>query len=601
LLERNIIFKFVEYIKSKHKIFEPFLKKFKGSGCTKMSKKQHIEKPCFQIIPLGGLGEVGKNTWLFAAGDSWIIVDAGLGFPFNEFPGVELIFPSLDYLLENKEKIKAMIITHAHEDHIGGAVRILSQINIPQLFGSKLTVALLEAKIKDADIDITTTINRVTSQETISIPPFKISFLRTTHSVPDCYALLIDSPSGKIMFTSDFKFDFTPIDGEKFDIPGFVEAGNQGIKLLMSDSTNVERVGFSQSEISVGPNLLNAFQKAPKRIFISTFSSHIHRIQQILDAARQVKRNVCIIGYSLETFFKIARDTGYLKYPDDLMVPLDIARRTDDNKIVYICSGSQGEPSSTLVKMARQEHRYLSINPGDTIIFSANPIPGNERAVSKLQDELSAQGADLVYGREKKVHVSGHAAREELQLMLAITRPEHFLPVHGDYRMLVQHAELAAQMGIDPEKIYILENGDILESTDKGFKVLKKQIHALPVYYDSTSGGIVDEKILKDRMTIGQEGLILVFAFFDEVEMNLISVEIMFKGVSFATGVNEKKLQDDIAEKIKESFSRMKKAGTADISNLRLLCNDLTLKLSEHSLCCKPQTLTIIQKMNTSQ
>lgn len=559
-------------------------------------QKKSKEQSPLRIIPLGGLGEVGKNSWVFATEDNWIVIDAGLGFPFNEYPGIELIFPSLDYLIENKDKVKALIITHSHEDHIGGAIRTLTNVDIPAVYSSKLTNALLEKKCEDLGLKLKAKFKTVNPHDEITIGSIKIEFLRTTHSVPDCFALLIKTEHGDILLTGDFKFDFTPVDGEHFDIPGFVEAGNKGIKLLISDSTNVERSGFSLSEKTVGPNLVKLFEKTPKRIFITSFSSHIHRIQQIVDAAKQTSRKVCFYGYSIEIFCQIAKETGYLNYDKETVLTIDEILELPEDKIVIITSGSQGEHTSTLVKMARKEHKTLQIIPGDTIIFSANPIPGNERAVSKLQDQLSVLGANLVYGRAQNIHVSGHASQEELKLMLALTRPEHFLPAHGDYRMLVQHAELAANMGINPEKIYILQNGDVLELLNDEFNIIKNEIEASAVYYDAISGGIVDERNLKDRSTMGQEGLILL-SFSLEKDMDSIkSLEFDFKGVSFKDDVSLDDLINDIKKQIDQAYQRMKKFGTLDVNNLRMVSKDLTFKITDNKLHCKPLILVMINK-----
>lgn len=564
-----------------------------------MTTKNKLSTPeKLKIIPLGGLGEVGKNTWIFALGDNWIIVDAGLGFPFNEYPGVELILPNIDYLIENKDKLKALIITHAHEDHIGGVIRILSNINIPQVYASNLTIAVCERKFEEAGITISSKLQKVKPSEVITIGSFKVEFIRSTHSVPDCFALLIDTPVGKILFSGDFKFDFTPVDGEQFDITRLVEAGNDEIKLLISDSTNVEREGFSLSEKTVGPNLTKIFEKVSKRIFITTFSSHIHRIQQIINAAKQANKKVCILGYSMEIFTAVARETGYLTYPDNLVLPLEEILKLPENEIVIITTGSQGEQHSILARLARNEHKNLKLVPGDTIIFSTYPIPGNERAVSKLQDVLCSLGADLIYGRSQNVHVSGHACQEELKLMIALTRPKHFLPAHGDYRMLLQHAELAASMGIDPRNIYVLENGDLLELDSKNIAIVKNAINASPVYYDSILGGIVDDKILKDRLLMGQEGLILLFVVWDDDLNTIASIDLVFKGVTFNTNISEEKLSAELKDNIEKAFERMKKIGTADINNLRTISRDLIIKNTEGKLCCKPLILVFFQSPN---
>lgn len=561
---------------------------------AKKDKKEN-KKNSIKIIPLGGLGEVGKNCWIVVNDNDWIVIDAGLGFPFNEYPGVELIFPSNDYLIENKDKIKALIITHSHEDHIGGATRILSDIEIPVVYGPKLAIALLEKKYSDSKTNCKSLLKAVSPREEVAIGDITIEFIRTTHSVPDCFALLIKTSQGNILHTGDFKFDFTPVDGEKFDIPRIVEAGNEGIKLLISDSTNVERDGFSLSEKTVGPHLLRIFEKTNKRIFISTFSSHIHRIQQILNAAKKTGKKVCIHGYSLEVFAQVAKETGYVDFDESLVVSLDEILSLPSNQVVILTSGSQGEPNSGLAKMARNEHKTLQIIPGDVVIFSANPIPGNERAVSKLQDALCELGADLIYGRNEKIHVSGHASRQELNLMFALTRPEYFLPAHGDYRMLVQHAELAASQGVDLENIFILDNGDLLELSDNKINVEKNAVETPPVYYDSIFGGIVDFRIMRDRKSMGQEGLILLYLMVDESENDIKKIDIIFKGITLKPDNEEENIIDEVKDNIIKACERMNKFGTFDINSLKTVCRDITIKHSEDKLFCKPLIIVMTQ------
>ncbi|MEW5821613.1 MAG: ribonuclease J, partial [Cyanobacteriota bacterium] len=530
--------------------------------------------------------------------NNWIIVDAGIGFPFNEFSGIELLFPNIDYIISNKDKIKALVITHSHEDHIGGAIRILSNTNIPEVYASNLTIALLNKKLEELAIKPSTELINVEPGSIKSFGDIKIEFIRTTHSVPDCYALLFETPIGNILLTGDFKFDFTPIDNEHFDIPRIVEAGNKGIKLLISDSTNVERDGFSQSEKTVGPNLKRIFEKTPKRIFISTFSSHIHRIQQIIEAADKAGRKVSIYGYSMEIFTQIAKETGYLNYNENILIPINEALELPHEKIVIITSGSQGEPTSTFAKMANQEHKLLQVIPGDTFIFSANPIPGNERAVSKIQDSLMALGADLVYGRNEHIHVSGHASQQELKLMIALTRPEYFMPAHGDYRMLVLHAEIAASMGIIPDNIFILKNGDILDIENKKFNVIKDFIDVNMVYYDTISGGIVDDRTLKERTLIGQEGLILVYLILDNSLENILSLDVIFKGVTFKDNAQDESITNEINSNIFKAFDRMKKFGTLDINNLQTVSRDITFKTIDNKLYCKPLIITLAKQLN---
>lgn len=551
-----------------------------------------------RIVSLGGLGEVGKNCWVFSYDDEFIIIDAGIGFPFNEYPGIELIFPSLDYLIDNKDKIKALVITHSHEDHIGGATRLLSNLDIPLVIAPNLAKCIIEQKVNDLGLELSTKFDVAKPSDIKEIGQLSIEFIRSTHSVPDCFALLINSPAGKVLHTGDFKFDFTPVDGEQFDIPRLVEAGQEGVKLLISDSTNVERDGFSKSEKTVGPNILKIFKDIKKRIFITTFSSHIHRIQQIIDAAEKVGRKVCIYGHSMEIFSSIAKETGYLKYNDETVVNIEEALKLPENELVVITSGSQGEPSAVLSKIAKNEHKQFKIIPGDTIIFSANPIPGNERAVSKLQDALSALGADLVYGRTHNIHVSGHGSQEEQKLMLALTKPEYFFPAHGDYRMLTRHAEIGAEMGIDPKKIFILENGDALEIFKDKIDIKKNEIVDVPVYYDTTAGGIVDAKNLKDRAVMGQEGLILSYLLVDKEAEEIKSMEFIYRGVSFKAPHDEESVNKDIENNVNKSFERMKKFGTMDIENIRPFSRDLIYKCTEDKLHCRPLIIVIVQYLD---
>lgn len=551
-----------------------------------------------KIIPIGGLGEVGRNCLLLCLENDWIIIDAGIGFPFNEYPGVEIILPNSSYLKENSDKIKALIISHAHEDHLGSAIQLLSELNIPNVIGSKLALSIIESRIKNSSIKINPKFSKVSPKDVFNVGGIKMEFIRSTHSVPDSFCIFISSCAGNIFFTGDFKFDFTPIDNEYFDIQRIVELSKEGIDLLISDSTNIERQGFSLSERTVGQNISNIFKKTKKRIFITTFSSHLHRIQQILDAALATKKKVCILGYSLELFFSVAKDTGYLKYPENLLLKLNDILKLPEDKIVIITSGSQGEIYSVLSRLSKNDYKSLSIIPGDTIIFSANPIPGNERAVSKLLDKLCLLGADLIYGRNENIHVSGHAAQEELKLMIALTRPKYFLPVHGDYRMLVQHAELAASMGIDPTNIYLIENGDILEFNKNCINVQKNQIVVNPVYMDTIGDGILDEKSINDRLTLSNDGIVIVFVTLNNEIACINAIDIIVKGVSYINNASENTFVNNVKTEIEKSFERIKKFGNADAANIKTISRDITSKLIEKSIGSKPLTMILTQDIN---
>ena len=462
-----------------------------------------------KIIPLGGMCEIGKNTWIIEYENEMAIIDGGLAFPSDAMPGVEIVLPDISYLVQNKNKIKGLVITHGHEDHIGGIVPMLKQFDIPIIYGPSLAIGLLEEKLKEAQLSDKTSLHKGRPRQTFKIGSLAFTYVRNTHSIADSFSLIIHTPAGKIVHSGDFKFDFTPVDGEFFDVYSLSKAGEEGVLLLISDSTNVEREGYTPSERSVYGRLEEEFNKAPGRIIITTFASQVHRIRQILDICVKAGKKVAIIGRSMLLLATISRELGHMKFPDGLLINLEDVKKMPDEKIVILTTGSQGEPLSALTRMAFDEHKQIAIQPKDTIIISATPIPGNERAVANVVNALSSKGAHVVYGRESGVHVSGHACKEEQRMLLNIVRPKYFLPAHGEYRMLVLHGNLGVECGVDPNNILIMENGDVLELQNSTAK-LNGQVPSGIIMVDSTRVGDVDEHIIGQRHKLASEGLLSI-------------------------------------------------------------------------------------------
>ena len=422
-----------------------------------------FKKSKLKIIPLGGLHEVGKNITVFEYEDEIIVVDCGLSFPEDDMLGIDLVIPDISYLVKNQEKIKGMIITHGHEDHIGSIPYFLKQINIP-IYAPRLAVGLIKNKLEEHKLLRSTKLVEVVQGQTISLGKyFNVEFIRSTHSIPDSVMLAITTPVGTILHTGDFKMDYTPIDGKMMDLGRIAELGNQGILALMSDSTNAERKGFTMSESSVGEVFDKLFIHCTKRIVVATFASNVHRVQQIVNAAVKYGRKIAVCGRSMINMITTARELGYIDCPEDLFIDIDMIGTYNDEQLVIITTGSQGETMSALTRMAAGEHKKVKITPNDLVIISANPIPGNEKFVSKVIDDLMQIGAEVVYSALADVHVSGHACQEEQKLMIALTKPKYFIPVHGEYRQLMAHAETAASMGIQPKNILLMSNGRILE------------------------------------------------------------------------------------------------------------------------------------------
>jgi ribonuclease J len=461
-----------------------------------------------KIIPLGGLGEIGKNMTVLEYGDEIIVIDAGLMFPEQEMLGIDMVIPDISYLLENKEKIKAIFITHAHEDHVGALPYILPQLNVP-LYCTKLAKGLISGKLKERKALAGAVLNVITFGEQINLGKFRVEFFPVCHSIPDAAGLIIQTPIGTLVHTGDFKLDHTPVTGPQTDLSRLAQVGSQGVLLLFSDSTYAEVPGYTPSEKVVGEALENIIANAKGRVIVTTFASLVTRVQQVIDAAVKHQRKVFIIGRSMTETVKISLDLGYLKAPNGTLAKIEELHKVPNEKVVIITTGSQGEPTSGLVRIANHDHKQISIIKGDTVIYSASPIPGNESLVNKTVDNLFKQGAEVYYGRMAQTHVHGHASQEELKLMLNLVKPRFFIPVHGEFRHLAFHARLAESVGIPTERIFTLEDGDIMELTTLGGKKAGK-VESGNVYVDGLSVGDVGGIVLRNRRMLSRDGIVVI-------------------------------------------------------------------------------------------
>jgi ribonuclease J len=484
-----------------------------------------------KIIPLGGLHEIGKNTCVFEYDDEIILLDAGLAFPTKAMHGVNIVLPDTTYLRENRHKIKGMIVTHGHEDHIGGIAFHLKQFDIPVIYGPRLALAMLEGKLEEAGVRDRTELRTVRPRDVVRFgKSFVVEYIRNTHSIADSFTVAINTPVGVIIHTGDFKFDHTPVDGEHFDLQRLAEHGEKGVLCLMSDSTNSEVPGFTPSERSVYPNLERIFMQTPGRMFVTTFASSVHRINMTLQLAQKYNRVVAVVGRSMLNLIAHARNLGYIKCEDNLLQPLHAVRNLPEDRVLILTTGSQGEPMSAMTRIANKEHPHIRIRQGDTVVFSANPIPGNTIAVVNIIDKLMIQGANVIYGREKGIHVSGHGCQEDQKLMMALTRPKFFLPIHGEHRMLVKHSQTAQSVGIPPENMVIIQNGDVIELTENSMSVAGKVPSGIELV-DTSSSGMVSAKVLQERQRMASEGIVTIAAAIDWHGKLMAKPEIHLRGV----------------------------------------------------------------------
>lgn len=462
-----------------------------------------------RIIPLGGLNEIGKNMTVFECCNDMFILDCGLAFPDMDMPGVDIVIPDFTYVEGNKDKIRGIVITHGHEDHIGGLAYLLKKINVP-IYGTRMTLGLIEGKLEEHGLLKQAKLIEVEPRTTVRMGCMAVEFIKVNHSIPGAVGMAIHTPAGIIVHTGDFKVDFSPIDDEIIDLARFGELGSRGVLALMADSTNAERTGFTCSERTVGGSFEKLFKRAEgKRIIIATFSSNVHRVQQIIDQAKNYNRKVAVFGRSMVHVIEKATELGYLKVPKGIMIDIDEMNRYPDEQIVLVTTGSQGEPLSALTRMAMNSHKKVTITPNDFIIISAKPIPGNEKYVTRVVNELMKSGAEVIYESMYEVHVSGHACQEELKLIQALTKPKFFIPVHGEYKHLVKHAEIAKSMGMPSDHIIISKIGDVIETDGNSMRIVS-QVPAGRVMVDGLGVGDVGSIVLRDRKHLSQDGLIIV-------------------------------------------------------------------------------------------
>ena len=483
-----------------------------------------------RILPLGGIGEIGKNMTVFEYGDEIVIIDCGLMFPEEEMFGVDFVVPDITYLKDRRHMVKAFLITHAHEDHVGGLPYILPEFPGVPIYASTLARGLLGNKIKEHKLN-SNPLMAFDPGETVELGAFTATAFRIGHSIPDAMGIGLRTPLGLIVHTGDFKFDYTPVDGKMSDLHALADFGRQGVLCLMSDSTRAESPGFTPSERVVGEVFRDIMEGLEGRIIVATFASNIARVQQVFDAAATFNRKVVVIGRSMEQNTRIASDLGYLKFPESQLVQKDRLKDIPDRELVIATTGAQGEPMAGLARMANRDHRWVEIQPGDTVIVSASPIPGNEEVVGRTIDNLFKVGANVFYHDIKRAHVSGHASQEELKLMLNLTRPKHFIPIHGEFRMLVQHGRLAQELGVEANNIFIIENGQPIEFTDDGLARRGTPVEAGYVYVDGLSVGEVGDVVLRDRRALANDGMFLVVVTVDKQTGNIIGLpEIVTRG-----------------------------------------------------------------------
>ena len=535
------------------------------------SQKFEFKKENLKIIPLGGLDEIGKNITVFEYGNEIVLVDCGLEFPEDDMLGVDLVIPDVTYLEKNKEKIKGLVITHGHEDHIGAIPYVLKQINIP-IYATKLTVGLIKNKLEEHKLLASTKLITVEQGQTINFGNIKIEFIRSNHSIPDAVMLAIHTPVGVVLHTGDFKVDFTPIDDKIIDLGRIAELGNKGVLALMSDSTNSERKGFAMSEKTIGDVFDRLFQNNKKRIVVATFASNVHRVQQIVNSAEKYGRKIAVCGRSMINMIETAREIGYIDAPENMFIDIDMIKNYTDDQLVIITTGSQGETMSALTRMAAGEHKKVVITPNDMVIISATPIPGNEKLVSNVINDLMQIGAEVIYSALENVHVSGHACQEEQKLIIALAKPKFFIPVHGEYRQLRAHAETAKEMGVPAENIFILENGKTLELNKKEAKITTS-VPSGKILVDGLGVGDVGNIVLRDRQHLSQDGLIVIVMTMDGSTGEIVSgPDVVSRGFVYVR--ESETLMDDVKKVIREEVRIFEEEGVRDWSTIKSTLKD---------------------------
>ncbi|WP_018704435.1 MULTISPECIES: ribonuclease J [Sporomusaceae] len=552
-----------------------------------------MAKQKLQIIPLGGLGEIGKNMTVIRFGDDIVVIDCGLMFPDDDMLGIDLVIPDISYLQENRNLVRAIVLTHGHEDHIGALPYVLKELNVP-VYGTRLTLGILEGRLKETNVSAASLVP-VKPREQIQVGPFKIGFFSMCHSIADAVGISIKTPVGTIVHSGDFKFDQTPVDGNVADLHRLAELGDQGVLVLLADSTNAERAGHTLSERTVGLTFEEEFRNAKGRILIATFSSNVHRIQQAVDTAAKYRRKVAILGRSMMNVVNIAIELGYLHIPENVLIDIEEINNYPAANLVVITTGSQGEPMSALTRMASNDHRQVEIVPGDTVIVSATPIPGNEKLVSRTIDLLFRQGARVVYERTSGIHVSGHASREELKLLHNLIRPKFFVPVHGEYRHLIKHAQLAQEMGMPKERIFVAENGQVLEfGPERG--VMAGKVTAGKVLVDGLGVGDVGNIVLRDRRQLSQDGILIVVITIDKQSGTVVAgPDIVSRGFVYVR--ESEALMETAREKVLQALERCDMTGGTEWATIKSTVRDSIGKFLYEKTRRRPMILPLIMEV----
>ncbi len=528
------------------------------------------KEPSLKIIPIGGLNEIGKNMTLLEYDDQILIIDCGMTFPEDEMYGIDIVIPDFSYVIENRDKLVGMVITHGHEDHIGAIPYLLKNVKLP-VYGTRLTLGLVENKLREHQVvgDLRT----IKAGDKIQLGDFKVETIRTTHSIADSICLAISTPAGVIFHSGDFKIDYTPVDGEPIDFSRLAEIGKKGVTLMMCDSTNAVRPGFTASERVVGRTIENIFRTAKTRIIIATFSSNVHRVQKIIENAVKVGRKVAISGRSMENVVALAIDLGYLDIPPGTLVDLKMTKNIPDDKLVIITTGSQGEPMSALSRIASGEHKSVKLKKGDMVILSSTPVPGNEKTVSNVVNKLFEKGAEVIYSDIADIHVSGHACQEELKLLHSLIKPKFFMPVHGEYRHLIQHARLAESLGMKSENIFVLDNGDILNVSKRRAAKTPQQVDADAILVDGLGVGDVGNIVLRDRKLLSESGLIIVVAAIDRESHQVVSgPDIISRGFVYVR--ENEKLIDEARRVAEEAIEKCQKKNIKDWNTMKSKVRD---------------------------
>ncbi|MDT3424580.1 ribonuclease J [Paenibacillus forsythiae] len=559
-----------------------------------MSKKNNNDK--LMIFALGGVGEIGKNMYVVQYGNDIVVVDSGLKFPEEDMLGIDIVIPDISYLTENRDKVKGIMLTHGHEDHIGGLPYVLKHLNVP-VYGTKLTLGLVENKLKEANLLGETKRILINEDSVIKLgSSLVVSFFRTNHSIPDSVGVCIETPEGNVVHTGDFKFDHTPVNGQFANLHRMAEIGQRGVLALLSDSTNAEKPGFTPSEKNVGIVLEDIFRKAEQRVVVATFASNVHRIQQVVNAAEQTGRKITVIGRSMVNVVSIASELGYLNMPDGMLIEPEEMNRMAANRVVVLCTGSQGEPMSALTRMARSSHRKVDILPGDTVIIAATPVPGNEKYIGRTIDELFRLGADVIYsGSNSGVHVSGHGSQEELKLMLNLMRPKFFIPIHGEYRMQRRHALLAKSVGVDPDNIFITELGEVVEiqggSARKAGKVTSGN-----VLIDGLGVGDVGNIVLRDRKLLSQDGILVVVVTLSKQNGAIVSgPDIISRGFVYVR--ESEGLLDEANRIVSSTLQRLMSEKVNEWASLKTSVKDALGRFLYEQTRRRPMILPIIMEV----